>query len=168
MIGEITALLGLAGATTGTISGATTAVKDIKALFDKPDIDVTSAKQLISELHDKLLKAQSDHIAIKGALLDIQEEQRSTEQFQTQAARYALVQTDMGAMIYELKQTCANGEPIHYLCTTCYEKQIKSILQPEGFNALGCPSCGTQFRKSDQRSAPIYQSVKRRSLFNDF
>ena len=168
MIAEITALLGLTGATTGAISGATTAAKDIKALFDKPDIDVTSAKQLVSELYDKLLKAQTDHISIKGALLDLQEEQRRIDHFKAQAARYALVQTDMGAMVYELKPACAEGEPIHCLCTACYEKQVKSILQPAGFNTLGCPTCAGQFRKSDGRSGAMFGSVPRSSRLDDY
>lgn len=168
MIAEITALLGLTGATTGVISSAATAAKDIKALFEKPEIDVTGAKQLVSELYDKLIKAQTDHIAIKSAVLDLHEEQRRVDHFAAHAARYALVETDMGALVYELKEASANGEPIHCLCTACYEKQVKSILQPVTFNTLGCPACSAQFRKGDRRSSAVYGSATRRGGFDTY
>lgn len=155
MLEIMTPILAAGASLIGIAKGATDTAKDIKALIDKPDVDTTAAKQLIADLLDRLIRLQSEQIAMKGALLDLEKEQRRIDRFQTEAVRYALTRTEQGSLVYELDQAKANGDPPHCICANCYEKQVKSILQPVAHNTLTCGQCGGTFYKPDGRGSGI-------------
>ncbi len=139
----------------GLTKGATEVAQNIKSLVSKPDLDVAATKQLVSQLLDRLIQLQAQQVAMQRAVADVAEEQRRLERFQAEAVRYTLKRTDLGAMVYELKDTDTRGEPPHCICAACYEQQVKSILQPVERNTLGCQRCGGRFLKGDGRDSGI-------------
>lgn len=152
MLENLPAMIGLATSAIGLVKGATDVANDIKGLVEKPDIDAGATKKLVSDLLDRLIRLQAEQLALKGTVMDMQEELRRVDHFEGEAQRYTLVRTEMGALVYELKQSHAYGQPAHCICATCYERRIKSILQPVGFNTLGCTVCGGKFLRPDGRS----------------
>lgn len=156
-----TSLIGLA-------KGATDAAHGLKALVEKPDVDATAAKNLISDLLDRLIRLQAEQIAMQGTILELREEQHRVDKFQAEAVRYVLTRTEQNSLVYELDPAKANGEPAHCICAACYEKQIKSILQPVARNTLTCGRCGGTFYKPDGQGSGIMIGRVRRPDFDGF
>lgn len=136
---------------TGLLTGSTAAVKGVMDLVRKPDPDLSEVKALAAEAIDKLLEAKTAQMAMQDALLKLQDEQKKRDRFQAEAERYVLTKTDMGGFIYALRAAQKRDEPEHYLCASCFEGEIKSVLQPVNFNTLGCTRCGEKVFKSDGR-----------------
>jgi len=76
--------------------------------------------------------------------------------------RYQLKDFGGGTFAYELKESEANGEPIHRLCPTCFQDGKKHILQPRGGNAykqdmFHCDGCGHTFVFGHRQSPDIHR-----------
>lgn len=155
MMSVISDALALTNGVTGFVTGATAAVKGIVEMTKKPAPDVSEIKRLAIEVIDQLLEAKAAQMTMQDALMKLQDEQKKRDRFQAEAHRYALTRTDLGAMVYSLKPDEARGEPPHDLCATCFEDQIKSVLQPVKSNTLGCNRCGGTFLKPDGRDSGI-------------
>lgn len=155
MLDTMAAILSAGGSLVGLAKGATDTAKDIKTLIDKPDVDTTAAKQMVSDLLDRLIRLQAAQIDMKNALLNLEQEQRRIDRFQAEASRYTLTRTEQGSLVYELDPSKANGQPSHTICANCYENQIKSFLQPSGHNTLTCGICKGTFYKTDGRGSGI-------------
>ena len=107
----------------------------------------------IADTMEKLADAQSSIIASNNHLLTLQakisnlEKQLSeVESWERESGRYALYEVGTGVFTYILKESHADGEPVHHLCTACYAKKKKSILQlaisNEDILAYDCKECG--------------------------
>ncbi|ETD85757.1 hypothetical protein ACTTAF_06340 [Rhodobacter capsulatus] len=168
MLETISALVAVGTSTLGLTKSATETAQSLKALFDKPEVDATATKQLISDLLDRLISLQTAQIAMHGTIRDLEQEQRRVEKFEADAVRYALTKTEQGALVYELKPEHAQTEPPHCICATCYQKQVKSILQPVARNTLGCHVCGGKFFKPDGQGSGILVGRVRRPDFDGF
>ncbi len=165
---DLEAIMTLAGGAIGITKGATEIAQNVRGLIGKPDADPEATKKLVSELLDRLIRLQTEQLAMQSAILDFQQEQRRIERFQAEADRYELKRTEQGSLIYELKQSQANSDPSHCICATCYEKQIKSILQPVAHNTLSCGTCGGTFYKPDGQGIGILVAPRRRTDFDGF
>jgi hypothetical protein len=160
MLSAIADALALVATGGNALQSVSSGMKDLAGLVRGPDVEKKELEKLVIDLADRLLHIQPTQIAVKGALLDLQDEVRRVERFQGEAKRYVLEKTDMGSFVYQLKRGDEQGEPLHCLCTACYEKQVKSILQPAGFNTLGCPNCGAKFLKSDGRGKAVSGGIE--------
>lgn len=148
----ITSALGMVNS---GLNGAKTAVglaKDLRETVNKPDPDVLALRQKVAELQVEIITNKEAYLAVYDALLDLQRKAEQAEKFQLDAARYKMTQTDMGAVVYSLRPECAEGEPPHEICASCFGNDIKSVLQPVDFNTLGCGRCGGKFFKSDSKT----------------
>lgn len=168
MIENLTAILGLASNGVGILKGATEVTQAIKGLVSKPEVDATATKKLVSDLLDRLVRLQTEQMTMQEELLKFQDEQKRRGRFQSQAHRYAMVKTELGSLVYSLKTDEARGEPPHDLCTTCFEDEVKSVLQPVNFNTLECPRCHATFLKPDGRQAAMMGTVSRSNRFEGF
>lgn len=67
------------------------------------------------------------------------------EDWNREAERYQLTEVAPGGFVYRLKSGMERGEPPHDLCTNCFTKREKSILQsdPPGMKRTThrCPRC---------------------------
>lgn len=153
MLSEIATLVGLAGSAATTISTTADLTQKFKDIINGPEPDALKMKELVLDIYDGLINAKRDQMQVEHLLADLQQELQKQDRFTTQAARYELTQTDMGARVYALKKDDPSGDPPHEICATCFEDAIKSILQPVEFNTLGCSRCGGKFFKSDGQSS---------------
>lgn len=137
----------------GTISGLKTAADIAKGLMELKSISDVQGK--VIELQSAILSAQSsalsanaDQAAMAEQIRVLEAEIASVKAWETQKQRYKLVSPWQGAVVYSLKQSMANGEPAHWICTRCYEDGRKSILNPiktkDNWFLLVCPVCDSQ------------------------
>ncbi len=106
--------------------------------------DDTALAGLALDLTKKLVDARLAQAEILHRLNALEDEMKELDRFEKQMARYALSQTDGGAIVYALKPECAEGEPMHYLCPACLDRRQRPILQPVG-KFLHCTHCGAKY-----------------------
>lgn len=151
-LADITSLIGLAGATGGAIKTVAEGVQAAKEMVSRKDPDLVALKKLISDLYDELIVAKKTQMLQQDALMELRDKTKKSEAFQAEKLRYALTRTEMGGMIYALRPEDARGEPPHDLCATCFQDEIKSVLQRVEFNTLECKRCQTRAFKPDDSS----------------
>jgi hypothetical protein len=130
-----------------------TAFDMTKAMIGIRDAAMIQAK--IIELQGIILSAQSDAFSAQSdqfALLErirqLEKEVADMKAWDAAKEDYALQEISPGAFAYVLKPETGGAEPPHWLCTACYHKRKKSILQfdhedfiDRGFNQFICPDC---------------------------
>lgn len=117
-----------------------------KGLKDMNDAAVRNAA--VIDLQGQILAAQEQQMALVERVGNLEKEMTRFETWETEKQRYRLIQFTPGTVAYVLKRSDANGEPGHALCTNCYERGTKSILQENGKRirvdqGFVCPSCKT-------------------------
>jgi hypothetical protein len=142
---------------TGTeIASALTSLKaaiDIIKGINALNIDV-AVKQKASDLLDSLISIQSSMVTLQiesQELLKVNEElKRQLAQFEhweSTKGQYILSQVGSGLVMMP-SSSHPNPEPLHYLCTNCWENRKKSVLQKsEHYGAAPhyCPACKATF-----------------------
>lgn len=131
-ISELGAIVGLATSAVGLTGKATSTVASIKELFegDKPP-DNSEAAKLLNALAGELTSANMMNVQLSTMLKTLTDELRKEDAFAAESARYELFETSQGVMIYRLKESEANGEPIHYICPVCLRRD-KLISYADG------------------------------------
>jgi len=147
MIAEISAGL-------SSLNTAKQIVQGLNAL--KSEISVNEAKinlqGLILEAQQGLFAAQQVEAENAKRIANLEHEIVKLKDWSTEAERYELKAIDSGAFAYMLKPGMERGEPPHWLCTNCFEKRQKSIVQFRGqqidrngsrgsHSNWGCNSC---------------------------
>ena len=79
----------------------------------------------------------------------LEKQLKDIENWQKEASRYELKELASGVYIYGIKKTTQSSEPLHYLCTNCFDtKRHKSILQRTQQDVFGthykCNNCGSE------------------------
>jgi hypothetical protein len=135
-------------ATMGGIKAAIDIAKGVQSLHV-----TTEVKQAVSDILDQLLVAREAALTTseeKTALLErirsLEQEILSFEKWDSEKERYELKRYYPGTLAYSLKPEMAGTEPSHHLCTQCYQRGEKSILQPNGevvrrYKVHRCNSC---------------------------
>ncbi len=103
----------------------------------------------VSEVNTKLMQATTVALAslekqssLTSEIAELKEKLREVENWEGQMKRYKLHAFPTGALAHALQPGMEQGQPIHYLCTTCVSKRQPTILQPSG-RLLYCPVCKT-------------------------
>jgi hypothetical protein len=104
----------------------------------------------VSEVNSKLMEATNVALASqeKQSLLsdrihELENKIIEFENWKQQIQRYQLFEFPTGTLAYALKEGMEQGEPTHYICTSCVDKRQISKMQPsnEGIT-LDCHICG--------------------------
>jgi hypothetical protein len=68
--------------------------------------------------------------------------------FEERKRRYRLVDTGMGEMILELRPEAAGGDPQHYVCPICVEREHRFhfVTGPGTADGKYCQSCNHFYR----------------------
>jgi hypothetical protein len=101
----------------------------------------------VSEVNTKLMQVtavslagQEKQAALAAEIAELKEKLRNVEDWESQIQQYSLQALPTGALAHGLKPDMNNGQPPHYICTTCVGNRKKTILQPKG-RALYCTAC---------------------------
>ena len=120
--------------------------------------DAALLQDKVRELNDAIISAQSsavdaqvEHFTLVARVGALEKEIMQFETWETEQQRYHLTQCAPGAFAYVIKKSMARSEPGHALCTNCYDRGIKSILQTNGIiyideHAWVCPSCKAEIK----------------------
>lgn len=115
----------------GAIKGAVGAAREIQAI----SVDY-AVKEKTHSLLDKLMDVQMQQmtqqellIAAKERIIELEDEKKDKENWESEAAKYELIQPTAGSLIYRIKASEQGSQPTIYLCTSCYGKRKKSVLQ---------------------------------------
>src|SRR5687767_4033848 len=118
----------------GAITGLKTASEIAQALVGMKVSAEVNAKAI--ELQSIVMAAQSSAIAAQSQQFTMLEEIRALKEqvarakaWEEEQQRYHLKKLPSGALAYFLKGERANGEPPHSICTTCYNKGQKTVMQ---------------------------------------
>lgn len=100
-----------------------------------------------------IASVQQENATLVAQKRDAEEELERMKAWSTEKQRYKLAAPFAGCMVYALQKAMSGGEPAHYLCTACYQKGQRSILQAhEGapkknaisYSVFECPACGAE------------------------
>ena len=78
------------------------------------------------------MSAQTDQFALVQQVRDLEQEIVQLKNWDAEKQRYVLKAVDHGTFAYVPKPEVQGAEPPHWLCTNCFEKGHKSILQFRG------------------------------------
>lgn len=138
-----TEVAGEIGTATGKIAKG---VETVKALFQKSESSAdVEVKGALSQLAMEVATAQLANADLKLKLAALQDELAKANAFQSDIERYELCETPAGSIVYRLRESGSQGQPLHYLCPTCIDRKTKSILQGHA-DWKECPTCKTGFR----------------------
>lgn len=100
------------------------------------------AQERIMDLREALLNAKDDLLRVREDNQQLRVRVAEQEEWQGRAGRYALAQTNGGAVVYVSQEPFA-----HYSCPSCFEKRQIHILQDlrSMSGRFACPGCGKAF-----------------------
>jgi hypothetical protein len=118
---------------------------------------VTAVQIKLTDAIASELASQEKQAALAERVRELEKQIAEIGDWNTQIQRYALFQFPTGALAYALKPGQDNGEPMHYICTSCVDKKQKSTLQPHG-RFLHCPVCKSDIEIQVYVPPPIRRS----------
>jgi hypothetical protein len=138
-----------------------TAGQIIKAMLDIRDATKQALK--VSELSSAIIEAQShtmsaytEATALVQRVRELEQRIVDMEAWNAEKGRYELKEIAPGRFVYAVRDSERGTEPPHSLCTSCYQRGIKSILQHEQLDVgrtriLVCHQCGAEVLESGVR-----------------
>ena len=119
---------------------------------------------LVMELMSEVKDAKIANLDLKEQLIMLRDNAMKANARSEDFDRYELWETPTGSIVYQLKKMGDQEEPHHYLCPTCKEGGIKSILQGHE-EYRSCPKCetGFKFKKSE-----IIRVARRQRSLDDY
>lgn len=126
--------LGLASSAVGLTSKAASTISVIKGLFEGEKTPGNSeTSKLLSSLVNELTMANMTNVQLSQALKVLSQELLRQDEFEREKARYALFQTGQGDIVYTLKEDMADGQPMHFICPVCLNRdKLISFIRGEG------------------------------------
>src|SRR5688500_1370738 len=117
------------GAVTG-LKAAGDIAKSFLELKSIADVQgrVIELQSAILAAQSSALAAQSEQSTMAQRIRDLELEVDRIRQWETEKNRYALHKFPSGAFAYALKSDSTNGEPKHFVCAKCLNRQKKTIL----------------------------------------
>lgn len=130
-------LLGTIGTTAADMSKAADAAERNRLLID--------FQQALIQGNTLIASVQAENQSLAQTNRDLQAQIATMQNWEAEKARYKLAPAYHGSLVYALTQEKANGEPPHYLCTSCFKGGKPSILQlgkeEGGMTYFTCPIC---------------------------
>ena len=119
-------------------------LREISERADKSGVPPAEMAEITLELQNKLINARFAQLALLDALGDLKREMEETGRRLELQRSYETFETIAGALVLQLKDTEAGGEPFHYICPYCAETGRRSFLQPYR-TGKRCNPCKTFF-----------------------
>jgi hypothetical protein len=144
---DLTAIAGMA-------ASIRAAIDITKAMKDVNDANVLQTKTF--ELTREIMAAQSyamdamqEQAALQTTVRELNEKIAKLEAWNSEKDRYELREVGPGVLAHTMKQGMERGQPFHMLCSNCYDRGIKSVIQSTQELQVGrrmhmCPHCKTK------------------------
>lgn len=144
----------ITSALTGLVATLNTVKELAKSILNERDQAKLQAsiRQFQSEVSEALANANSigiSQLTLINRIAELERKANEYENFAAEAEHYELCKTGkLGVFVYAPKAGVADAQPAHYLCSTCFNRRQKSILQPGYANGgrtkcLRCHTCDT-------------------------
>ena len=115
---------------------------------------VTAVQEKLTDAIASELAAQEKQGQLQERVRELERQLAEVEGWKSEMQRYQLMEfPETKALAYKLKPGMEKGEPLHYLCTSCFDKKQKSTLQPHGRN-LRCLVCKIDIAISPFKEPP--------------
>ena len=133
-LSAIETVIGLASTAVSVTGKAATTAEAIKKLFSSDKApDAGEALQLVNMLAGELTAANLMNVDLSTALKTLSQELRADDQFEKERARYELYETEKKDLVYKLKEDRADGQPMHFICPVCLNRdKLISFIRGEG------------------------------------
>ncbi|QTN98187.1 hypothetical protein J8E27_07890 [Brucella sp. 458] len=116
---------------TGKAASTASAIKKLLTSDKAPD--KSEAETLLNNLATELTSANMTNVQLSEAVKALSQELKRQNEFENEKARYEFFGTPVGDYVFKLKEDMANGQPLHYLCPVCLNKdKIFSYLRDSG------------------------------------
>ena len=101
---------------------------------------VINMQGAVMDAQSMTLEAQGEQSRLVARITELEKEVKRADDWDKEKLRYELIYLGRRVVYGLCEGSRQEGEPNHYLCTTCYEDGVKSILQPFGvrWNCLRC------------------------------
>jgi hypothetical protein len=130
---QIESVLALATTALGATGKAVSTAEAIKQLLTKGTPDGGKASELLNNLAGELTAANLMNVQLSDTLKSLSQQLRRDDQFEKEKARYELFQTNEADIVYRLKSDAANGQPIHFICPVCLNRdKVISYISGSG------------------------------------
>ena len=150
---QVQTVLGLASTAVGLTGQAAATVDSVKkALSGGKGADSGKAVELLNSLASQLTTVNIMNVELSGQLRTLSKELEKDNRFEERLARYQLVDSGYGDLLYLLRGEAAKDEPEHYVCPVCIEKESRFHYVTGAKDGSGklCQGCSKfyQFRPS--------------------
>jgi hypothetical protein len=114
------------------------------------DGEVFKLQRAIIDTQQSVFSANEERATLIEKVSDLEKEVSRLTEWNIEKDKYELVKVDhIGVYAYSRKSTGDDTEPHHFICTNCYQKGQKSILQATARTAMArrihiCPICKTE------------------------
>lgn len=130
------------------VKAATEIVKTMVGLRDSAKLTENTVKlnSEILSVQSALMEAHKEQETLLQTIRELKEEIVHMKTWETEKQRYELKKFYPGTFAYTPKEEHRCAEPVHCLCTRCYEDGKRFILQATGrgdygYQVLFCPNC---------------------------
>lgn len=143
---QIGQALGLATSAVGLTGKAASTAETIKKLFASEKApDASEAAQLLNTLATELTAANMMNVQLSEALRTLSHELQRQDEFEKEKARYELYQTRGGDLVFRLREDMQNGQPAHFICPVCLNRDKLISFVTEGYSSWGCQTDSSHF-----------------------
>jgi len=149
---QIRQALEIAGASGTAVKNLGSGVEAIRNVFKSSGKEMSpEVKSLLVDLAGNVADAKLANAELTQKLAELQLALQKQESFENRKACYEMVETPAGNMLYRLREDVAGGQPVHYACPVCMEKDQISILQVRDSSAQ-CIPCKHMYRINPPKS----------------
>lgn len=130
------------------------------------DMDSATARNAaVIELQERIFTAHATQTALLERVDDLEKKVAKFEKWESEKERYELKQLGAAFVAYVLKKPERHMATAHAICTNCYERGFKSILQSNGetnvyLHKFVCPSCKATFASQSRKWESIFETLK--------
>jgi Zn finger protein HypA/HybF involved in hydrogenase expression len=145
------------------LSAVKSAFELTKAIKDLDDR--TRRNAAVIELQESILSAQAAQATLIEKVRELEAEVARMKTWDAEKQRYELKDLRKGFFAYIPKEGMESGETPHAICTNCYQKGFKSILQNSGHAVVhdrswDCPSCKSKMKNQSSDMAKLIQECR--------
>lgn len=138
---------------------------DLSRAAERQEILVDFNKQIL-EAQRALFQVQAEHEELHKVKGELERKLVDKKNWKRQAARYELKELVPGIFVYAIKAGMEAGEPQHYICPHCFQKQQRQILSlpGPGWTKYVCHECKFEAAFQGQFAMPVPFAPRRRTL----